>query len=524
MSAALALGVFIGLSGLGADVLVVCPDPWREPIRPWVEHRTRQGHQVKLLSNSGSAEEIRARIRQQASDGQARFLLLVGDAQPPQRLGSRLSLGVPAHLAPAKVNVRFGSEPHIATDNWYADLDDDDVPELAVGRLTADTTEELREMVAKILAYETRSDMGNWRRRISFVAGMGGFGTLTDAVLEACTKQFITDGVPGCYSTTMTYANWRSPYCPHPAEFKQTILDRLNEGCLFWVYIGHGHAHALDQFAAPSGIYSIFESRDVPRLQCRQGAPIAFFLSCHTGAYDAASDCLAEEMLRAPGGPVAVLCGSRVTMPYAMAVLGAEALKECFQNRRGTVGEVLLHAKRNSVLGQRDGELSKILDTLAGVLNVHGDLAEERMEHVQLFNLIGDPLLRIPQPQAVDLDIPQQAAAGTTLTVEGRCDVDGPCTVELVVRRDRLTFSPPPRQMLESSASARELYREVYRRANDARITTVETHCANGAWRASLTLPEDLLGDCHVRVFVQGAGDFALGEASLKVSAPAQSQ
>jgi hypothetical protein len=124
----------------------------------------------------------------------------------------------------------------------------------------------------------------------------------------------------------------------------------------------------------------------------------------------------------------------------------------------------------------------------------------------------------------VDLDIPQQAAAGTTLTVEGRCDVDGPCTVELVVRRDRLTFSPPPRQMLESSASARELYREVYRRANDARITTVETHCANGAWRASLTLPEDLLGDCHVRVFVQGAGDFALGEASLKVSAPAQSQ
>ena len=525
MSPALASWLFVAFTGLGADVLVVCPDAWREPIRPWIEHRTAQGHEVQLLSNAGTAGEIRDRIRHSAKAGETRFLVLIGDTgTDASRDPFHRPLGVPVHLAPAKVNVQFGSESHIATDNWYADLDDDVVPELAVGRLTADSPAELSLIVDKILAYERRSHAGAWRRRISFVAGLGGFGALTDAVLEACTKKFITDGVPGGYSTTMTYANWRSPYCPHPAEFKQTILERLNEGCLFWVYIGHGHAHALDQFAVPGAVYSILESRDVARLQCRQGAPIAFFLSCHTGAFDAPQDCLAEEMLRAPGGPVAVLCGSRVTMPYAMAVLGAEALKECFQNRRATVGEVLLHAKRNSVLAERNGELSKVLDTLAGVLNVQGDLAAERLEHVQLFNLIGDPLLRIPQPQEVTLTVSGQVQAGSTVVVEGRCDVNGPCTVELAVRRDRLTFKPPARQQLDGSTSTKQLYREIYRRANDACVATVQTHCVNGVWRAELPLPVDVDGDCQVRVYVQGMDDFALGKADVKVRAPVQAE
>ena len=45
------------------------------------------------------------------------------------------------------------------------------------------------------------------------------------------------------------------------------------------------------------------------------------FLSCYAGAIDARRTCLAAEMLRAPGGPVAVVAASRVTMPYATTLL-----------------------------------------------------------------------------------------------------------------------------------------------------------------------------------------------------------
>ena len=44
-------------------------------------------------------------------------------------------------------------------------------------------------------------------------------------------------------------------------------------------------------------------------------------------------------MLATPGAPVAVICGSRVTMPYAMAVLGTELLGQVFENRSETLGQ-----------------------------------------------------------------------------------------------------------------------------------------------------------------------------------------
>ncbi|MEX0585388.1 MAG: C25 family cysteine peptidase, partial [Pirellulales bacterium] len=263
---------------LAGGIVVVCPEAFRPALAPWVAHRTGQGHRIEFVDNRGSAVEIRQAIRDRAKRGDVRFLLLVGDAEPGlERDAALRSRCIPTHLVTAKVNIRWGSEAEIAGDNWYADLDDDQLPDLAVGRLTADTPAELAAMVAKILRYETGVDFGRWRQRIHFIAGLGGFGALADATIEACAKKFITDGVPTAYSTTMTQASWRSPYCPDPREFGQTTLGRLNEGCLFWVYIGHGHARGLDRVTVPSGQYPILEMPDVRRMQCQQGSPIALF-------------------------------------------------------------------------------------------------------------------------------------------------------------------------------------------------------------------------------------------------------
>ena len=55
----------------------------------------------------------------------------------------------------------------------------------------------------------------------------------------------------------------------------------------------------------------------------------------------------------------------------------------------------------------------------------------------------------------------------------------------------------------------------------NVRVATVETQCVNGAWRVQLPLPLDVDGECQVRAFVQGAGAFAMGEAAVKITAPA---
>ncbi|MBL9124220.1 MAG: hypothetical protein JNG90_11350, partial [Planctomycetaceae bacterium] len=282
--------------------------------------------------------------------------------------------------------------------------------------------------------------------------------------------------------------------------------------------IGHGQRHALDRVKLPDGDHHIFGARDVGKLSSSHGLPIAFFLACYTGAFDDKRDCLAEDLLRAPGGPVAVVSGSRVTMPYAMTVMATAVVDACFVEKQPTLGEILLAAKRNMVLSPRDSETAKSMDLLARTLNPQNkDLAAERQEHVLMFNLIGDPLLQLRQPQEIELEVPSEAAPGSRLRVSGRSPVPGTATIELVVRRDRLTFRPPVRKAYNGSDAALAAYEEIYRRANDPCFASATCTVAGSEFTAELPVPDDARGPCHVRVFIEGKEDFALGAADLTI-------
>jgi hypothetical protein len=206
---------------------------------------------------------------------------------------------------------------------------------------------------------------------------------------------------------------------------QERVIDRLNEGCAYWVYIGHGDEYSL--VSAPnrpsSRSHTVFSAGDARRIQPVGGPSIALFLACRTGAFDKRHDCLAEELLRAPAGPVAVIAGSRATMPYAMAILGQGMMVEAFENRRRTVGEVFLHAKRRLLPPASDRRVGlatfvavsrafqlipadvipvslrmAALRIVRSLGTLPSDLMQERAEHVALFNLVGDPLLRLPHP------------------------------------------------------------------------------------------------------------------------------
>jgi hypothetical protein len=511
----------VDASAAAIDTVVVVPREFHQALAPWIAHREAQGHRIALASNLATPHELRDEIRRIAVEHPVRFLLLVGDADPPHPHDLQINARtVPTHYRPAEVNVRWGSEPEIATDNWYADLDDDRVPELAAGRLTADSPAELARMVEKILAYETCEDFGNWRRQVHFVAGLGGFGPVTDAVLEAAAKTLITNGVPAGFATTMTYGSWQSPYCPDPRQFGRVTVGRLNEGSLFWVYIGHGEQRAVDVLRVPGGAYPILSSPDARLLACRHGAPIACFLSCYSGAFDQPNDCLAEEMLRGPGGPVAVLCGTRMTMPCGMAVLGAELLDEFFHGRPATLGELIVAAKRNTMQTKANSRHRAALDAVANTFAwaTGSDAQAERLEHLDLFHLLGDPLLRLPHPQPVELDVCPTALAGESIDILGTSPIAGACTIELVVRRDRLAFEPPARGQFDPRQMAD--YAAVYARANEPRLAAARLDRVDGPFSARLNVPAEARGACHVRVFVEGQRGCAVGAADVQLSRP----
>lgn len=520
------LNALLAAGAPAPDVVVVCPAAFQTALEPWLALRRAQGRVVEVLPADRSPQEIKAAIRavHEARPGPA--VLLVGDAEPAADEDPTIRARcVRTYHAPARVNVLFGSEPEIATDDGYVDFDDDGVPECPIGRLPVDSAEELSRLVERILAYEHSTDFGPWRRRINFVAGVGGFGPVADTALENAAKTLLTRYMPAGFATSMTYAGPTSPYSPGPAAFQSAALGRFNEGCLLWVYIGHGSRREVDRIRTPLGAYPILGVRDAAALAPRPQPPLACFLSCYSGAFDGADDCLAEEMLRADGGPIGVMCGSRVTMPYAMSILGQELMTSLFHDRRATLGDVLCRAKSSSVGKPRDDDESRRFDALATMLMpMAADLEAQRREHVHLFNLLGDPLLRLRHPEDVPLLVSKEAAPGASLAVRGKSPIAGRATIELVVRRDRLTFAPPDCDPHDDSPSACLLRLETYRRANDPRLFGIEQELPVGEFSFALPVPAEARGDCHVRVYVEGREAFALGSADVRVLKPVRTK
>jgi hypothetical protein len=517
-------------SELPADGVVIASRAMLPALEPLLAHRRRQGHRFVWLEPHGTAETLRQAIAQLPDREALRFVLLVGDAAPGggnQRIAASTAGAtshVPAHLVAAAVNVRYGSEPHIASDHPYGDLDGDGVAELAVGRLPADTPQELANMVAKILAYERSTDFGAWRQRINLVAGVGGFHPLVDTVIETATSKLLTYSVPAAYDVSLTYGNWRSPYCPDPRRFQETTLTRHNEGCLFFVYLGHGQADQLDEVRIPGERFPILHARDCQHLRCATAPPIAILLACYTAAFDRPDDCLAEQMLKAPGGPVAVLGGSRVTMPYGMSVLGAALMDVYFREQPPTLGQTIVRAKRQMLLPLDDPQgavsLSRaMLDGVAGLISPQpAELSQERREHVYLFNLLGDPMLRMVHPQAVELTCPPRAEAGQRLRLKGQSDLAGDAVLELVCRRDCHKVPLPPRQRFDPSDRALEAFHAVYEQAQDRCWGRWALELPEGPFATEIVIPPQCHGPCHLRLRVAGAGSFGLGAASLYVA------
>ena len=125
-------------------------------LAPWESYRKNQGHELLTIEPPATSAELRTAIRQAAKSNQLRYVVLVGDVRHPN--GGSASVvtdqrdDVPTCYVKAQVNVRWGSEPTIATDQLYADVDGDQVPDLAVGRIPAHSPSELSAVVRKIIA------------------------------------------------------------------------------------------------------------------------------------------------------------------------------------------------------------------------------------------------------------------------------------------------------------------------------------------------------------------------------------
>lgn len=519
-----AQGVEPSQSGIeaGADVVAVCPLELQPSMASWLARRRAEGLTVRVIQPDVTAEVTRKRIADAASIGRTRYVILIGDPQlAADGRPKDLRFYVPAIYRPADATAAYQSTSHLPGDYLYGDFNDDSIVNAAVGRLPVSSTDQAAAVFQRIAQYEDSRDFGRWRSRVDLVAGLGGFGPLIDGAIETVASGMITGLLPGSVRTRVTHAGPDSLFCPGPGCFTDTVLANYSDGARFWVYAGHGHVHELDRVPATRFGRPVLASGDVDNLRRpANAAPIALLLACYTGAYDSPQDCLAKEMFLADGGPIAVLAGSRVTMPYGNASAAMGLIHSVYHRQPERLGDAWLEtlaemATNSNALPELQSR-RMVIDGLATLLG-GGRIDEERREHMQLYNWLGDPTLRLGHPQELLINELGRIAAGQKIVISGAAPMPGTLTIEL----HRRLGTVPMKQSGASPPNPVDPLLVRYRRANETAISTIQVLVGEaGPWTAELEIPADATGPMRIVADLESSAGFATGVQSVWVRPP----
>jgi peptidase C25-like protein len=479
------------LDKIEVQYLVVAPPAFADSLDLLLDHRSRSlkvavARTDDIAAKYGAGAEGVAKLVKRVGP---KFLLLAGDADT-----------VPTFVCKSSyVSDRFASDPDLATDYLYGAV---------TGRFPADTVEELQSMAARTVEYETTLPAGRWQKRISFVTGEANFGTLIDDVLERQFNSVVTGKIPMAYDIETAYAKPASKYCFYPPKFGANALRMINDGALFFAYVGHGYRDGFDDVRFKDEVYPILEKKHVRDIDVREGLPIMVVIACSTGEFDASTDCIGEMIYKRRRGPVAFIGGSRVTQPYGNGLLGNKLVEQIFARKSPTLGEALWQAKA-AVVDKDDSALRLQADAIASTIQGPGSLEPMRTDVVRHYNLFGDPALKIRRP-AEDIELTPRGfpGPGRTFFVTGQAG-DGPIDVTIECARDKF-FHPTnlEGQDLEAQIGRR------YANANNKVIVRSPTSAAEGRFEIEMELPESLKPG---KYFLKAYGPGSIGSRILEI-------
>jgi hypothetical protein len=472
------------LDKVSARYLIVAPPVYAEALDPLCDLRSKHDRVVivrtdDIAAKYGAGVDGIAKLVKHVDP---KFLLLAGDVDT-----------VPTFIRKSEyVSDRFATDPDLATDHLYGP---------PTGRFPAATVESLKDMVAKTVEYETTLPAGRWQKKINFVTGEANFGSLIDDVLERQFNAVVAGKIPPAYDVEAAYAKPASKYCYYPPKFSANALRMLNEGSLFYAYVGHGYRTGFDDVRYKDEEYPIIDSKSVKNVDVREGLPIMVVIACSTGEYDSNSgDCIGESLFKRRRGPVAFIGGSRTTQPYGNGLFAHKLVEQVFAHHAATIGEALWAAKA-AVIEKDTSALRLQADAIATTIQGPGALEPMRKDVILHYNLLGDPALRIRRP-AEDLELAPHGnpGPGRTFTVSGAAK-QGPV---------ELTFECPSDKFVHPvdlvGDTAEEQLARRYANANDKVVVKTTATLEDGRFEAQIELPEKLKpGKYVLKAYAPGA-------------------
>jgi hypothetical protein len=505
----------------GVEEVIVATSALAPGARRLAEHRTKTGvravvveaRDVWELSGAGTASPhaLAAFVAEAAKAG-ARFVLLCGDADRDR--GDRAAFeSIPTAYARTKYNGATASDRLLA------------VPEgktsggPAIGRLPFREAKDLDAYVDRVIRYETSPPADPTRRLLRFVTSEGRFGALIDSIIEGRFVSLVADekNIPYDYDVEVTFASVKSAFCWPPPEFNDKVIGSMNEGALFYTYVGHGHAGGFDWLVGEGGKrFPILRSQDAPRVAVKGTPPALFVIACTTAIFDLPDrDGVGETLLKRPDGPVAYWGATRICHPIWNSLVGTQLASGLFSSPPRRLGEVVSQATDVAA----DGPVDAVTSMAAMAFGLAGELSRLRVEGSQMYEFLGDPALKIAYP-ASDLQVVAEAKAGEgiAVTVTGPFPDGAVVHASLETRRNVSLYPTPPPQNT-TDASSLDVMRTNHRLANEKSVWRSEAKAAGGrVVFATKVVPEAKHGTTlFAKAWVVAGQDVHVGNAAVPV-------
>lgn len=198
-------------------------------------------------------------------------------------------------------------------------------------------------------------------------------------------------------------------------------------------------------------------------------------------------------------------------MPYGNAIAAQGLIHAVYYERTERLGEAWLYAQRELATDATEAEgladRRKMIDMLAHALTPSAEmLPPERLEHVHLYNLLGDPTLRLRHPELISLKAPRGVTPGETFSVDGVAPHAGTLSVAVC----------PLPGGAEVDAGASPLQR--YEQANCTEMARIEIpEQSAGPFRVQIALPPSVRGSVRLVARMEGTDRWSTGSARLLV-------